>query len=350
MVSIYNQTVEPLRKTERGCTCHHTTLPPFCYAVDNKTDTKNGYNYGFTYNFDYGNGYTATVTESLTPDFCFESTCKDVPMRYTDPDGEIAWFAPVIIKAIVFGIGNTIIHNNKGDVKNFGDGLKYFATGAVVGTTAGATWGVGLAAIAPSSTWAQAGDRAIMGGKAANVISTGTSLISNAENAGKILMGKSYVDDGWRGLWQGVSRYSRERLQTWAGYNYTQFRNTGGNVDRVDYFGGVTYATKENASRENGVSIGNYININIRDDITGDFDDYVLTHPMYMHEYGHTIDSRAWGPLYLFSIGIPSIISAGKHDGEHYRFWTERRANRRAEKYFRRHFNITWNYPDYPLH
>ena len=90
--------------------------------------------------------------------------------------------------------------------------------------------------------------------------------------------GRFYVDDDWRGLWQGISRYSWERLQTWAGYNYTQFRNTGGNVDRADYFGGVTYAT----------------------------------------------------------------INAGKHDGGHYRFWTERRAKKRAKKYFK-HYGINWN-------
>ncbi len=47
------------------------------------------------------------------------------------------------------------------------------------------------------------------------------------------------------------------------------------------------------------------------------------------HEYGHTIDSIIWGPLYLIVFGAPSIIwnklfSKGKC---YYSFYTERSAN-----------------------
>jgi hypothetical protein len=80
----------------------------------------------------------------------------------------------------------------------------------------------------------------------------------------------------------------------------------------------------------------------------GDFDDYVLSNPMYMHEYGHTIDSRAFGLSYLFAIGIPSIFSASGREG-HFIYWTETRANRHAEKYFGKRFNVNWNFPRYPL-
>jgi hypothetical protein len=61
-----------------------------------------------------------------------------------------------------------------------------------------------------------------------------------------------------------------------------------------------------------------------------------------MHEYGHTIDSRIFGPAYLFAIGIPSIISAKKQDGNHYEFWTEKRANRHAAKYFKK-YGVDWD-------
>jgi hypothetical protein len=84
-----------------------------------------------------------------------------------------------------------------------------------------------------------------------------------------------------------------------------------------------------------------------------------------MHEYGHTIDSRAFGVSYLFAIGVPSAISASQSDriandtfgrSEHDVYWTELRANRRAEKYFRKHYGVNWDYLgnrnffEYPLY
>lgn len=57
-------------------------------------------------------------------------------------------------------------------------------------------------------------------------------------------------------------------------------------------------------------------------------DEFTIRHEMD----GHTVDSKIFGPLYLFVIGIPSAIhilfmkkSANYHD-----FYTERRANRHA--------------------
>ena len=48
------------------------------------------------------------------------------------------------------------------------------------------------------------------------------------------------------------------------------------------------------------------------------------------HEYGHTIQSRKFGPLYLLVIGLPSIIWAGcfknyrkKYSVSYYDFYTE---------------------------
>jgi hypothetical protein len=86
--------------------------------------------------------------------------------------------------------------------------------------------------------------------------------------------GRYYTDENrtFAGqLLQGLSRYTWEGLQTWVGYNYTQIRNTVGNVDRVDYFDGATFATRENAGFRQGISLGNYLNIAIADEINGDF-------------------------------------------------------------------------------
>lgn len=54
-----------------------------------------------------------------------------------------------------------------------------------------------------------------------------------------------------------------------------------------------------------------------------------------MHEYGHCIQSKRWGWLYLPVIGLSSIIWAGlygnlvkpTYDG-YYKFWTEKRADK----------------------
>ena len=171
----------------------------------------------------------------------------------------------------------------------------------------------------------------------------------------------------WERTWQLTSRFTWEGIQTTVGYYYTQGRNIGGNVDRVDYFGGATWATRENYNgNDRGLSLGNYINMRISDEIDGSFADRVLSDPLFMHEYGHTFDSRIYGLSYLFAIGIPSLFSAKnselivKRDAEgnnlnlnglwtHDVFWTEMRANKHAAKYFRKYYGVEWSYPRYPL-
>ncbi len=98
---------------------------------------------------------------------------------------------------------------------------------------------------------------------------------------------------------------------------------------------------------------GSYIFINNPGEVKGNFKDYVLSDPLYMHEYAHYIDSQNVGPSYLTQIGIPSAISADKSkqiSGEpkgvstHDMYWTETRANRLAAKYFER-YGVDWNRP-----
>lgn len=56
-----------------------------------------------------------------------------------------------------------------------------------------------------------------------------------------------------------------------------------------------------------------------------------------MHELGHVADSHLFGPLYLFVIGLPSILWAVLHTyckvfskRCYYSFYTEKRANKNA--------------------
>lgn len=270
---------------------------------------------------------------------------------YVDRDGRLAWFVPIIIGAALFGAGNLAIHAARGDIDNFWEGLGYFAQGAVVGAVVGATWSFAFAALNGSaivggSTLIQGmgfashgiGHTLGMGVaimKGVSTVTTIASIIRNPENAGRILMGNAYLDENRTflgGIVQGISRFTWEGLQNWAGYNWSQFRNTIGQVDRVDYLAGATYVTNENF-RGASVSLGNYLNINIPDRIIGDFQVRATSDPLFMHEYGHQTDSRIFGPLYLFAVGIPSAAGAE---------WTEIRANRFGARYFGREYGVDW--------
>ena len=163
-------------------------------------------------------------------------------------------------------------------------------------------------------------------------------------------MGKAYTDENRSflgGMWQGISRFTWEGLQTWSGYNYTQLRNTAGNVDEVKYFGGATFAIDENVTRYNGwrgVSLGNYINAKIPGNLDEDYPGgWIYSEGgLFWHEYGHTFDSQLYGLSYLLSIGLPSARGAE---------WTERRANNWAWRYAKKHkYMDEWMYPyEYPL-
>ena len=69
-----------------------------------------------------------------------------------------------------------------------------------------------------------------------------------------------------------------------------------------------------------------------------------------MHEYGHYLQSQEYGLGYLFSVGVPSLISAmnSKRINEapfstHRISWMERSANRKAKEYFGNNYGVDWN-------
>ncbi len=82
--------------------------------------------------------------------------CANSPGMYIDPDGQILWFIPVIIGAVVGGATNAIVHRK--DIGNFWDGLKHFGIGAAVGAASGAAaFGGGALVSGLFATQAQAG-------------------------------------------------------------------------------------------------------------------------------------------------------------------------------------------------
>lgn len=75
----------------------------------------------------------------------------------------------------------------------------------------------------------------------------------------------------------------------------------------------------------------------------GDFDSLDI----HYHEIGHTVQNLLWGPLFIFVIGLPSIVRAGfwdKMQDRHYKkynrykgyddIWYEGQATRWGKKYF----------------
>ena len=176
-------------------------------------------------------------------------------------------------------------------------------------------------------------------------------------------MGLYYFDENMaHGFSQAFTRFTSEALQTYVGYVATQGRNFLGQVDRVDYFCGATYATDEYSSDHQGFTLGPYINMYINGKISTDksFRDWVITSDqMYLHEYGHTIQSQMLGPAYLGIIGLPSLISCSfAHDIDingttfysHDLFYTELSANTYAYLYFSIYYNFNWetNWQKYP--
>lgn len=83
--------------------------------------------------------------------------------------------------------------------------------------------------------------------------------------------------------------------------------------------------------RNDGVSLGENIFVYIKD-----YNPNNKLHVNFVnHEYGHTLQSKKLGPLYLFVIGIPSLIWAGcfkkyrkKNKVSYYDFYTEKWADK----------------------
>ena len=173
-------------------------------------------------------------------------------------------------------------------------------------------------------------------------------------DAGKIFLGNFYLDENksfFEQVGEGISRHTWQAPQQAIGYFWSSARNAVGATDRVDYLGGATFVTNEN-SDGSGISFGSFLNINDTKVVTGSFDNYATHNPLYMHEYGHYIDSQSFGLGYLPIIGLPSAISAARQETElmpdgkscsvHRSYWTETRANNNAAVYFARHYNVNW--------
>lgn len=175
-----------------------------------------------------------------------------------------------------------------------------------------------------------------------------------------LFTGKNPFKTGWKslvnewkitkGLFKGkfsqiVSRFTWELPQTIMGNMWSHFRNYIGKVDEVRYVDGGTFVVNENASKNNGMTLGNYMNMNIKSTLKDETYMPKDGNFLFAHEYGHYLKSQEYGWGYLFNVGIPSIFSASQQSGHAYK-WYERNANRRAQRFFEIE---DWNKYKYPF-
>ncbi|MCR5014282.1 MAG: hypothetical protein K6A28_05870 [Bacteroidales bacterium] len=265
------------------------------------------------------------------------------------------WIYSALIGTIICGAGNTIAHAKRGQENKDKPLIRHCALGMLTGLCLGVfEYAVGLIPkIGPSLQFIYIVYCLLL--LIITIIGIATSSISQGvkglKKAFYIYIGLFYLDENytWRSVLHGFLRHTYEIPQTFIGYLYSQARCTGSHVSKVEYYGGSTFVINEQQLYQDGISLGNYPNINLWSSIPCDIDLAIGQYPILLHEYGHTIDSRRFGWLYLIVIGLPSVRSAmGK--GNHSIFWTEKRANRNVKSYLAKTSDITWdnyesNYP-----
>ncbi|MDL2319677.1 RHS repeat-associated core domain-containing protein [Alistipes sp. OttesenSCG-928-B03] len=311
--------------------------------------------------------------------------CGNNPMMYMDEDGEWVLLAAAIVGAYLGGSGaNHTFNPFKWDYSSgatwagmIGGAIQGMASVAGIqagfaqmgwsgmaqfGRSAGAakflTGTIKTASYA--NGWAKVGVGIAKGlvitnaaMKSLNTIATVTSAIANIGNAGRIIMGNYYYNPRrtvMGQIWEGISRGSHESIQQGFGSVVGHIRNTCGDVSDVEFFNGATLVNNNNENDSGhrwGMTMGSIIN---SQNLNANTDD-----AMFMHEYGHTQQSKLLGPLYPFVIAIPSGFSAMGSEEAHAKRWYEKSANRHARRYFNKFHNNAWeNNPratqnDYPI-
>ena len=304
----------------------------------------------------------------FTQNFNRYSYCLNNPVKYSDESGEFVLTTMLIIgglTAAVFGAANLASHAIRKDDLGHGNWAKYFFSGALAGFVVGSLGYVGLSGAVALSN--MSGFLGFLG-KASiystatitglSVFSTQISIIGGAishgwsgvANAGKIILGSFYLDENksfFGQVWEGVSRHTWEFPQQATGYTVSSIRNCL--ADRVDYWGGSVFITNH-TDNSKGVTLGNFININNEEDPAimssyASFDAYMLSHQpvvddYYIHEYGHSVQSKIWGPLYLPIPGLFSFGSAITNTySQHNQYWTEVWANTYSKQYLNTYYD-----------
>ena len=169
-----------------------------------------------------------------------------------------------------------------------------------------------------------------------------TSANQSAKNALGIWGGLFTLDSNknfGKKLGELFSRFTWQLPQTIAGFSYANFMNAFYEINNIDY----KYGTAVIASsyfNTGAITLGNFI-------IGGPELRGSLNNNTFKHEYGHYLQSQAYGWAYLLCVGIPSLKSAQNNDTQKYEKSHRNQphevdANQRSYEYF------TSNYPDGP--
>ena len=156
-------------------------------------------------------------------------------------------------------------------------------------------------------------------------------IFSNEIQLGLLQTDKS--SGNWDRAKQLISRFTWEAPQTFAGFVYSDFALHFHDVEGVRYYKGVTII--EGGGYQGGsITLGSFINLASIDNDSEANISVGASGYTFMHEFGHYLQSRESGPLYLFKYGLPSASG---------RSWTEHDANLRAANYFQENYGFTWN-------
>ena len=133
-------------------------------------------------------------------------------------------------------------------------------------------------------------------------------------------------------VWEVVSRFTWQLPQTLVGDLFVSGMNAAGRVNNITHGYGITAV---DMGIGGGVTIGYFTGG--PNGYTADWRDH-----LFVHEYGHYVQSQQHGPLYLFSVAIPSGLSAlidkRAHTHYHRTRWFEADASYKGAEYFDKYY------------
>lgn len=143
----------------------------------------------------------------------------------------------------------------------------------------------------------------------------------------------SRTTNAWRidtGMFRGTgfdvaSRFTWQSTQSHLGNTVNNVLNIFGKVTEVTNLEGATAVA---TTLDGGAfTMGSYITG--PENFRADWRDH-----LFVHEYGHYIQSKIFGPLYLSAIALPSFFDFSKEKDRHRTRWYEAQASSLGGKYF----------------
>ena len=144
-------------------------------------------------------------------------------------------------------------------------------------------------------------------------------------------------------IWEFFSRFTWQLPQTFVGNLFVSGANALGQVNGVTHGYGMTAV--DMGLDNSAISIGNYTAG--PKGYKADWRDH-----LFVHEYGHYIQSQQHGPAYFLTVGISSFQSAilqtnNPNSPRHYNRWFEADASYKGMKYFDKHYGGKANKKNY---